>query len=41
MQRDDALEIVGEMRAPFRLALAERLVLAVVGRGQMIDTGEE
>ena len=38
---DDALELVGEMRAPFRLALAEGLVLAVVGRRQMVDAGEQ
>ena len=41
MQRDDALELVGEMRAPLRLALAERLLLAVVGRRQVIDAGEQ
>ena len=41
MQRDDALEIVGEVRAPFRLALAEGLLLAVVGVRQMIDAGEQ
>src|SRR5262249_58125472 len=28
------------MRAPVRLALAERLLLAVVGRRQMVDAGE-
>ena len=32
VQRHDALELVGEMRAPFRLALGEGLLLAVVGR---------
>ena len=37
VQRDDALQFVGEMRAPFRLALGERLLLAVVGVRQMID----
>ena len=41
MQRDYALEIVGEMRAPVRLALGEGLVLAAIGRRQMIDTGEQ
>ena len=39
VQRDDALQFVGEMRAPFRLALGERLLLAVVGVRQMIDAG--
>ena len=34
---DDALEIVGQMRAPFRLANGERLLLAIVSRRQMID----
>ena len=41
VQRDDALEIVGEMRAPFRLALGEGLLLAIVGRRQVIDAGEQ
>ena len=41
VQRDDALELVGEMRAPFRLALAEGLLLAIIGRRQMIDAGEQ
>ena len=41
MQRDDALELVGEMRAPVRLALAEGLLLAIVGRGQVVDAGEQ
>ena len=41
MQRDDAFEIVGQMRAPVRLALGESLMLAVVGRRQMIDAGEQ
>ena len=41
MQRDDALEIVGEMRAPFRLALGEGLLLAIVGRRQVVDAGEQ
>ena len=41
MQGDDALERVGEMAAPFRLALGEGLMLAVIGRWQMIDAGEE
>ncbi len=37
MQRDDALEIIREMRAPFRLALGESLMLAIVSVRQMID----
>ncbi len=41
MQADDALQLVGEMRAPFRLALGEGLMLARVGRGQMVDAGEQ
>ena len=41
MQRDDALELVREMRAPVGLALAEGLVLAVVGRRQVIDAGQQ
>jgi hypothetical protein len=40
MQIDDAFEFVGEMRAIFRLALAEGLLVAVVGRRQMIDAGQ-
>ena len=41
VQRDDAFELVGQMRAPFRLAPGEGLVLAVVGRRQMIDAGKK
>ena len=41
MQRDDALELVGALRAPFRLAFGEGLLLAVVGRRQMIDAGQQ
>ena len=41
MQRDDPLERVGEMGAPFRLALGEGLMLATIGRGQMVDAGEQ
>ncbi len=41
MQRDDALELVGEMRAPFGLALGEGLLLAVVGVRQVVDAGEQ
>ena len=33
--------LVGEMRAVFRLALGEGLLLAVVGVGKMIDAGEQ
>ena len=29
------------MRAPFGLALGEGLMLAVIGRGQMVDAGEQ
>ena len=38
---DDPLERVGEMAAPFRLALGEGLMLAIVGRGQMVDAGKQ
>ena len=41
VQRDDALELVGEMGAPLGLALGEGLVLAVVGVGQVVDAGEQ
>ena len=41
MQRDETVERIGQMRAPFRLADAEGLLLAIVGRRQMIDAGEE
>ena len=41
VQRDDAFELVGEMRAPFRLAFGEGLMLAVIGRRQMIDAGQQ
>src|SRR5262249_54609893 len=41
MQRYDAPELIGEMRAPFRLTLRERLLLAIVGRRQVIDAGQE
>ena len=40
MQRDQAVEIVGEMRAPFGLALGEGLLLAIVGVRQMIDAAQ-
>ena len=35
------LELVGEMRAPVRLAHGEGLVLAAVGRRQVVDAGEQ
>ncbi len=41
MQRDEAIELVGQMRAPFRLADGEGLLLAIVSRRQMIDAGEQ
>ena len=41
VQRDDPLERVGEMGAPFRLALGEGLMLAIIGRGKMIDAGQQ
>ena len=41
MQGDDAFERIGEVAAPFRLALGEGLTLAVVGRRQVIDAGEQ
>ena len=41
VQRDDAFEIVGQMRAPVRLAFAERLLGAIIGRRQMVDAGQQ
>src|SRR5271169_4309421 len=41
MEGDDPLEIVGEMAAPFRLALGEGLLLAIVGGGQMIRSRDQ
>ena len=41
VQRDDALEIVRQMRAPFRLACVKACSLAVVGVRQVIDAGEQ
>ena len=41
MQRNDPLQIVGEVRAPWRLALGEGLVLTAIGRRQMIDAGKQ
>ena len=41
MQSDKTIEIVGKMRAPFRLADAEGLLFTIVGRYQMVDAGEQ
>ena len=41
MQVDQPLHFVGEMGAIFRLALAERLFLAVIGGGEVVDAGEQ
>ena len=41
MQRHNPLEIVREMRAPFRLALGKGLFLTVIGMRHVIDTGEQ
>src|SRR3954452_6602635 len=41
MQRYDALEIVGEMRAPIRLAFGKSLLLAIVSVRQMVDSGQQ
>ena len=41
VQRDDAFELVGEMPAPFRLALGKGLMLAAIGCRQMIDAGQQ
>ena len=40
MQRDEALELVGEMRAPFGLAAREGVLLEVVGVRQVVDAGQ-
>jgi hypothetical protein len=37
VQRDEALELVGEMRAPFGLALRERVLLEVVRVRKVVD----
>jgi hypothetical protein len=37
VQRDDALEILGEMRAPFRLAPGEPVMREIMRVRQMID----
>jgi hypothetical protein len=41
MQRDDALELVGKVGAPVRLARREGLVGAVIGCRQVVDAGQE
>ena len=41
MQRNDALELVGFVLAPIRLAAGERLVLAIIRCRQMVDAGQE
>ena len=41
MQRDKALELVGEVGAPFRLAFGEGLMLTAIRRRQMVDPGQE
>ena len=41
VQVDHALQLVGEMRAVVRLALAEGLFFAVIGVRQMIDAGQQ
>ena len=41
VQVDQAFELLGEMRAIFRLALGEGLLLAVIGVRQVIDAGQQ
>ena len=41
MQAGDPFKFVGAMRAPFRLALREGLLGAIIGRGKVIDAGEK
>ena len=41
VQRDDALQLVGEMRAPFRLAAGEGLFGAVIGVRQVVDARQQ
>ena len=41
VQTDDALQFVGQMRAPLRLADGEGLLGAVIGGLQMIDAGHQ
>src|SRR5215470_3542760 len=41
MQIDEVLQRIGEMRSVFRLALGEGLLLAVIGRRQMVDARQQ
>ncbi len=41
MQADNRLQRVGEVPAPFRLALGEGLTLAAVGGGQVVGSGQQ
>ena len=41
MQVHEPLQLVGEMHAVFRLAFGEGLLVAVIGVGQVIDTGQQ
>jgi hypothetical protein len=41
MQVDEILQRIGEMRAIFRLALGEGLLVAVIGRRQMVDARQQ
>jgi hypothetical protein len=41
VQRNDAIERVGQMRPPFRLADGEGLLLAIICCGQVIDAGDQ
>src|SRR5438067_11845309 len=41
VQRDDALKLISKMRAPLRLAFGEGLMLAAIGRRQVIDAAEK
>jgi len=40
MQCHHPFELIGEMAAPFRLALGEGLLGAIVGMRQVIDAGQ-
>ena len=40
VQRDDALEVVGELGAVLRQAARERVALQVVGVAQVVDAAE-
>ncbi len=41
VQRDDAFEFIGQLRAPGRLALGIGVLLQVVGVGQVVDGGQQ